>query len=277
LVEEGEVAMRDELSRTFGALSDPTRRFLLERLTEGSATVGELAEPLDLSLAAVSKHLQVLERAGLVSRTRDRRFRPASLDARPLVGAVLWLRGYDAFLQESFDALERQLAASVTLPIAAPEEETGKKEPMTRDTITITRRFTAPADAVFDAWLTPERFAAWFGGDEAEVPLDGVALDAREGGEWSVAMHLPGDLSMNWGGRYLVIDRPHRLVFTMTDDPAEAAGDPISVDFTEVDGATEMTLRQTGTAGFTAEQYDATVAGYNAYFDALESALAAVR
>jgi uncharacterized protein YndB with AHSA1/START domain len=225
----------------------------------------------------VSKHLQVLERAGLVTRTKDRRFRPAALDVRPLAGAVRWLRDYDVFLRESLDSLENQLADPQARAQSGPLKKTRKKEHMTRDTITITRRFAAPAEAVFDAWITPERFAAWFGGDAAEVPLSGVTLDVREGGEWSAVMHLPGDLAMTWSGRYLVIDRPNRLVFTMTDDPGEAAGDPITVDFAEVDGATEMTLRQTGTGGFTEEQYDMTVAGYNAYFDALESTLVTTR
>jgi DNA-binding transcriptional ArsR family regulator len=99
----------------------------LDRLTEGSATVGQLADPVDLTVAAVSKHLQVLERAGLVSRTRDRRFRPAALDARPLAGAVRWLRVYDVFLRESLDSLENQLAEPGRNP-GGPSKETRKKE-----------------------------------------------------------------------------------------------------------------------------------------------------
>ena len=77
----------DQLSRTFAALADPTRRAMLARLSSGAATVGQLAEPFDLTFAAISKHLRVLETAGLVSRGKDAQYRPAQLDARPLAEA----------------------------------------------------------------------------------------------------------------------------------------------------------------------------------------------
>ena len=99
----------DELSRTFGALADPTRRSLLARLAENSSTVGELAEPFEMTFAAVSKHLRVLERAGLVSRGRDAQYRPASLDARPLRAAAAWIGDYEQFWADSFDALDNHL------------------------------------------------------------------------------------------------------------------------------------------------------------------------
>lgn len=100
----------DELSRTFAALSDPTRRSLLARLTEGSSTVGQLAEPFEMTFAAVSKHLRVLEEAGLVSRGRDAQYRPASLDARPLRAAATWIDNYRRFWSDSFDALDEHLS-----------------------------------------------------------------------------------------------------------------------------------------------------------------------
>ena len=99
----------DALSRTFAALADTTRRAMLARLATGSATVGELAEPFDMSFAAVSKHLRVLEAAGLVSRGRDAQYRPATLDARPLAGATAWLGDYRQFWGDSFDALAQLL------------------------------------------------------------------------------------------------------------------------------------------------------------------------
>lgn len=95
----------DPLSRTFAALADPTRRAMLARLAQGPATVGELAAPFDMSFAAVSKHLRVLENAGLVSRGRDAQYRPATLDARPLAGASAWISDYQRFWADSFDAL----------------------------------------------------------------------------------------------------------------------------------------------------------------------------
>ncbi|HET6293140.1 MAG TPA: metalloregulator ArsR/SmtB family transcription factor [Kribbella sp.] len=95
----------DRLSRTFAALADPTRRAILARLSEGEATVGQLAEPFAMSFAAVSKHLRVLEQAGLVSRGRDAQYRPARLDARPLAAASEWIGDYARFWAESFDTL----------------------------------------------------------------------------------------------------------------------------------------------------------------------------
>lgn len=95
----------DALSRVFAALADPTRRALLTRLAAGEATVGELAEPFDMSFAAVSKHLRVLERAGLVSRGRDAQYRPARLDARPLAAVSAWVGDYAKFWSGNVDAL----------------------------------------------------------------------------------------------------------------------------------------------------------------------------
>lgn len=95
----------DQLSRTFAALADPTRRAILARLAEGEATVGQLAEPFAMSFAAVSKHLRVLEAAGLVSRGRAAQYRPARLDARPLAAASDWIGDYARFWADSFDSL----------------------------------------------------------------------------------------------------------------------------------------------------------------------------
>jgi DNA-binding transcriptional ArsR family regulator len=101
----------DELSRTFAALADPTRRALLTRLREGSSTVGQLAEPFEMTFAAVSKHLRVLEHAGLVSRSRDAQYRPALLDARPLRDAAAWIGDYRQFWTDSFDSLGDHLSS----------------------------------------------------------------------------------------------------------------------------------------------------------------------
>lgn len=95
----------DELSRTFAALADPTRRDILARLAHGEATVSELAEPFDISFAAVSKHLRVLQEAGLVTRGRDAQYRPARLEARPLEAASRWIGDYAEFWSDSLDAL----------------------------------------------------------------------------------------------------------------------------------------------------------------------------
>jgi DNA-binding transcriptional ArsR family regulator len=100
----------DRLSTTFAALADPTRRAILARLISGEASVSELAEPFQMSLPAVSKHLKVLERAGLITRGRAAQWRPCRLEAAPLKDAADWLEHYRRFWEESFDRLESYLS-----------------------------------------------------------------------------------------------------------------------------------------------------------------------
>jgi DNA-binding transcriptional ArsR family regulator len=99
----------DELSMTFAALADPTRRAILERLRAGETTLGELAEPFDMSLQAVALHLKVLERSGLVTRGRVAQTRPARIAPGPLGSATKWLLGYREFLAGSFERLDGYL------------------------------------------------------------------------------------------------------------------------------------------------------------------------
>jgi DNA-binding transcriptional ArsR family regulator len=101
----------DPLSVTFAALADPTRRAILERLADGEATVKELAEPFPISLQAVSKHLHVLERAGLVTRGRSAQLRPSKLRGAPLKAAADWLEHYSTLWESSFDRLDDHLRA----------------------------------------------------------------------------------------------------------------------------------------------------------------------
>jgi DNA-binding transcriptional ArsR family regulator len=96
----------DTLSTTFAALADPTRRAILHRLARGEATVNELAKPFDLRLPTVSKHLQVLRQAGLVTQSRRAQWRPCRLEAKPLAAADRWLRFYERFWNEQLDALD---------------------------------------------------------------------------------------------------------------------------------------------------------------------------
>ncbi|PXA71729.1 ArsR/SmtB family transcription factor [Cryobacterium arcticum] len=101
----------DQLSRTFSALSDPTRRAILTMLSQGEATVTDIAAPFDMSLPAISKHLQVLEKAELISRGRDAQWRPARLNAVTLAPAADWIDDYRRFWETSFDALEQHLTS----------------------------------------------------------------------------------------------------------------------------------------------------------------------
>src|SRR5258705_12708028 len=99
----------DHLSITFGALADPTRRAILARLASGEASVTELAKPFDMTLPAVSKHLKVLENAGLISRGRDAQWRPARLEAERLREAAKWVERYRIFCEQSLDRLDQHL------------------------------------------------------------------------------------------------------------------------------------------------------------------------
>jgi DNA-binding transcriptional ArsR family regulator len=113
----------DRLSATFSALADPTRRAILARLASGEASVSELAEPFDMSLPAVSKHLKVLERAGLIARGREAQWRPCRLKAAPLKDATDWLERYRRFWEQSFDRLDDYLRE-----FKAKEKRHGRKQ-----------------------------------------------------------------------------------------------------------------------------------------------------
>lgn len=116
------------LDATFSALADPTRRAILARLAAGEASVQDLARPFDMSLPAISKHLKVLERAGLIARGRDAQRRPCRLTAAPLRDVAEWTEGYRRFWEESFDRLDEYLR-ELQRAGARPEESThGRKK-----------------------------------------------------------------------------------------------------------------------------------------------------
>ena len=111
----------DSLSETFAALADPTRRAILARLASGEASVTELARPFDMSMPAISKHLKVLERAGLIARGREAQWRPCRLEPAPLKQASDWIEGYRRFWEESFDRLDAYL-----VELKAAQAKTGE-------------------------------------------------------------------------------------------------------------------------------------------------------
>lgn len=119
-----------DLDLTFGALSDSTRRAILARLTRGDATVGELAEPFDISRPAISKHLGVLERAGLVERTREGRITRCTLDAAPMREAAEWVERYRGFWEGQLDALARYFETGAD---GSAETSTDVPRPETRE------------------------------------------------------------------------------------------------------------------------------------------------
>jgi DNA-binding transcriptional ArsR family regulator len=113
----------DRLNATFAALADPTRRAILARLASGETSVTELAEPFEMSLPAISKHLKVLERAGLIARGRDAQWRPCRLEPGPLRDAAEWIEYYRQFWEQSFDRLEDYLRK-----LQLKEKKNGRKK-----------------------------------------------------------------------------------------------------------------------------------------------------
>jgi DNA-binding transcriptional ArsR family regulator len=118
--------MVDHLSATFGALADPTRRAILARLASGEASVTQLAEPFEMSMPAISKHLKVLERAGLIARGREAQWRPCRLEAAPLKDAADWVEEYRHFWEQSFDRLDDYLLELKT-ELKKKEKKHGRK------------------------------------------------------------------------------------------------------------------------------------------------------
>ena len=119
----------ERLDATFAALADPTRRAILARLATGEASVGELADPFDMTRAAISKHLKVLEHAGLISTGRDAQRRPRVLEAKPLAAATHWLEQYRAFWQGSYERLDGVLGQMKAAGAAKPAPREGKERP----------------------------------------------------------------------------------------------------------------------------------------------------
>jgi len=140
----------------------------------------------------------------------------------------------------------------------------------TQDGIRIDRDFAADPAAVFAAWTSPEHFARWFGGSQVQVPLDSLDFVAEAGRDWSAQMVLPDGNSIDWAGTFVELAPHRRLVFTMTDRPAEPVRAEIVVELLEIPGGTRMTFTQE-TPGFTPEQQAGVLAGWQSFLDELES------
>ena len=137
------------------------------------------------------------------------------------------------------------------------------------DGLRITRTFDVPPERVWEAWTDPDQFAEWWGTDAVWVPTETVSLDVREGGEWRAVMHLPEQAgTIAWVGEYTVVEPPHRLAFTLSDDEPDPRRDTVTVDLRAVDGGTEMTVSQLG-GGLSSVGYDEAAAGYQGFFDTM--------
>ena len=137
---------------------------------------------------------------------------------------------------------------------------------------TISRTLRAPRELVFEAITRPEHFAVWFGTAAVEVPQESLTMDVRPGGAFRAVMVLPDGNRIHWAGEYKVVDPPSHLAMTLTDQPGDDAGLPVLFDLDEVDGGTQLTIRQ-DRSDFSDEQVAATIAGYNAFVDDIERVL----
>jgi uncharacterized protein YndB with AHSA1/START domain len=146
---------------------------------------------------------------------------------------------------------------------------------LTEAGITITRVFDAPREDVWREWTEPERFADWFGGHHAEVPVASVSMDVRRGGRFRLTMYAgPARREIRWKGEYREVVAPERLVFSITDQPGEDDWEYVTVVLTDLgDGRTEMQFEQSGR--MPPEQYEATKRGWGTFFDRIDERLSA--
>ena len=229
------------LDRTYAALSDPTRRALLTTLRAGDARISDLAAPLPMSFAAVSRHVGVLEDAGLIE--REVRGREHWLSVRPegLRGAEKWIHEQSSFWTKRAEALRGSPGA---------EAGEGMTESSRRSAI-VRRVLAAPPEVVYDEWLDPEALAEFIAPHPATAGA--VEVDARLGGTLSIAMVDP-DRVVQITGEFLELDRPHRMRFTWNSALGTGFKSVVTVTFDpHGDDQTLMTIRHdqlpTGWAG----------------------------
>ena len=252
----------DSLSVTFAALADPTRRAILARLASGACSVTELAEPFEMSMPAVSKHLRVLERAGLVARGRAAQWRPCQLDAAPLKEVADWAERYrhvwEGRLNRLDDYLQQLQTSKPPACRARPQDQPRRRRMRATpsaahsgtfqvttpsDTeITLTRLFNAPRDLVWEAMTKPEHVRRWWGCLDERYSVPVCEIDLRVGGKWRFVGRGPeGDIPAFYG-EYLEIDRPGRLVYTEIFEPFPDGGSLVTQRLDEEQGKTRLTV-----------------------------------
>jgi uncharacterized protein YndB with AHSA1/START domain len=141
------------------------------------------------------------------------------------------------------------------------------------DGFVVTRRFDAPRERVWREWTEPEAFSDWFGGAEADIPLESVAMEVRPGGAWRATMYAGADRrEIRWWGEYHEVDAPARLVFTICDRE-DGVAELVTVELADIgDGRTEMRVEQRG--GMTPEDYERAKSGWGGFFDRMGERLA---
>lgn len=196
--------IEETLDKAFAALAHPARRAILVRLTQSDASVNTLAEPLDMSLPAVSRHIRVLEDAGLITRSQQAQFRPCALNPKAMKAVNDWTAQYSPIWQARFDEMEEILNKL-------------KDTDMTSDGnwVKIERRFDANINLVWDMWTKPELFQTWYGPNGFKVPE--AEMDTVVGGIRKICMKMETPertMQMWFTGVYKEINAPHRLVYT---------------------------------------------------------------
>jgi uncharacterized protein YndB with AHSA1/START domain/DNA-binding transcriptional ArsR family regulator len=248
----------DQLSVTFAALADPTRRAILARLCEGETSVTQLGQLFEITLPGISKHLKVLERAGLIARGRDAQWRPCRLVAGPLREVARWVEDYRRFWENSFEFQGDPDAIAQTSGNNMVVTNTDAEVSSNREFV-ISRVFAAPRELVFQAWTDPKQMARWWGPHHFTNPV--CELDACPGGVWRIVMRGPDGADHPAKGVYREVDKPHRLVWTIDHSELsdqwhdlvnptrdKSKGKPAyevisTVTFEERDGKTTLTIR----------------------------------
>lgn len=262
-----------QLDLAFAALANPTRRAILSRLAQGEATVNALAGPFDISLPAISKHIRVLENAGLITRARDAQFRPCALNAAPLKAVAFWTDQYRSIWEARFDVMQAIM-------------KTLKENDMVDQTkwVKIQREFEAPIDVVWQMWTDPALFKKWYGPMGMSVPT--AEMNLVVGGTRKICMEMKSPqrtMSMWFTGVYKEIKRPSRLVYTESMCDAQGViispqsmgmpeGHPditeVIVELSEAGGKTMMTMVHVGVP-----EGSAGAGGWKLAFDKLSETL----
>jgi uncharacterized protein YndB with AHSA1/START domain/DNA-binding transcriptional ArsR family regulator len=225
-----------QLDLVFAALSDPTRRAILSRLAQGEATVNELVAPFALRQPTISKHLKVLEGAGLVTRGRQAQFRPVRLNPEPLAGAAQWLGGYRRFWEESLDQL-----GDYAKELQHKESVMNARDSLAELELIVIRDFDVPAPFLFEAYSKPEHLKRWFG--PKGYPLTLCEVDFRVGGRYRFAMTGPdGIQNTPFGGEYLEIVPNKKIVFDNSFEEPNPRKMIMTVTFEETGGKTKLVM-----------------------------------
>jgi uncharacterized protein YndB with AHSA1/START domain/DNA-binding transcriptional ArsR family regulator len=225
----------------FRAVAHPIRREIIERLGNGPAMVGEVTSDLGVSKPAITKHLKILEEAGVVVRRVVGRTHRLTLSPAALIDAVEWVDRQRALWERMFDTVEEHLA---------DKEQKSVPDTTTQATaVRIERTYQASADVLFDAWTNPEVIRKWWHAGPDWDTAD-AEIDLRVGGRLRVVMRDTDGAEYTATGVYTVVERPSRLGWTWHGEDGEAGtGSRLDLRITEHDGLTTVVLTHSGLPG----------------------------